>query len=202
MSQQLIPTFNGKLAGEFQPLVNARDLHAALDVGKDFSTWIKDRIERYGFTEGEDYSPNSGSGKNQGLRRFVPGGNRIDYHLSLDMAKELAILEGNDKGRQARKYFIEMEKIARREVAALPAPGLDAARIERLKDAIFAARPEWAKVSRYMEMGLSQAEIGRLLGKSRAAVQHIERNMADHGLVARRHLRAAAAIKQLSGGAS
>jgi anti-repressor protein len=40
--------------------VNARDLHEALAVKRDFSTWIKDRIEKYGFVEGEDFSPNLG----------------------------------------------------------------------------------------------------------------------------------------------
>ena len=73
MTNQLIPTFTGELAGEMQQLVNARDLHTALDVGRDFPTWIKDRIEKYGFVEGEDYrSPNSASGENQGLSRFSP----------------------------------------------------------------------------------------------------------------------------------
>ncbi|MDR2052471.1 MAG: antA/AntB antirepressor family protein [Treponema sp.] len=41
-----------------KPMVNARDLHERLEVGRDFSNWIKDRIEKYGFLEGEDFSPN------------------------------------------------------------------------------------------------------------------------------------------------
>ena len=91
--------------------VNARELHAFLEVGKDFSTWIKDRIEQYGFSEGQDYavfdSPELG---NQTGR----GGDRRSktYAISLNMAKELAMVERNEKGKQARAYFIECERRA------------------------------------------------------------------------------------------
>lgn len=93
--------------GEVQT-VNARDLHAFLEVGKDFSTWIKDRIEQYGFVENQDFvcSPilvSEGRG----------GHNRKDYHLTLDMAKELAMVERNEKGKQARQYFLECERRAK-----------------------------------------------------------------------------------------
>ena len=47
-----------------QQVVHARDLYAALEVRRDFSTWIKDRVEKYGFMEGEDFSPDLG--KNTG----------------------------------------------------------------------------------------------------------------------------------------
>lgn len=90
---------------EGKPSVNARDLHAFLEVGKDFSTWIKDRIETFGFIEGEDYSPISGN-RSDGL----PGKARIDYLLTLDMAKELSMVERTPRGKQARQYFIECEK--------------------------------------------------------------------------------------------
>lgn len=90
--------------------VNARDLHAFLEVKKDFSTWIKDRIEKYGFTENQDFvcSPILGS-EGRG------GHNRIDYHLILDMAKELSMVERNDKGKQARQYFLECERVAKNQ---------------------------------------------------------------------------------------
>jgi len=82
--------------------VNARDLHSFLEIGKDFSTWVKGRIEQYDFEENIDYM----------VLKSIPqnGGTAIDYHLTLDMAKELSMVERNDKGRQARKYFIECEK--------------------------------------------------------------------------------------------
>ena len=88
------------------PTVDGRDLHALLEVGKDFSTWMKDRIEKYGFQEGEDYMVIS--------RPPIPGaGNRgagFDYFLSLDMSKELSMVENNAQGRKVRQYFIEVEK--------------------------------------------------------------------------------------------
>ena len=91
---------------EGKATVNARDLHTFLEVGKDFSTWIKDRVEQYGFTEGEDFqaishSPISGSGNR---------GAKIDYFLSMEMAKELSMVERTPRGKQARQYFIECEK--------------------------------------------------------------------------------------------
>tara|TARA_R110000796_G_scaffold117736_1_gene230779 strand:- start:19753 stop:20526 length:774 start_codon:yes stop_codon:yes gene_type:complete len=91
-------------AGQVQT-VNARDLHQYLEVGKDFSTWVKNRISRYGFVEGADYVVFTNSGEN-------PSGGRpaTEYHVSLDMAKELAMVERNERGRQARRYFIDCER--------------------------------------------------------------------------------------------
>lgn len=91
--------------------VNARNLHAFLEVGKDFSSWVKARIEQYGFVEGEDYLLTQ-------TGEQMPSGTKykIDYHCTIDMAKELAMVERNEKGKQARQYFIECERIAK-EVA-------------------------------------------------------------------------------------
>ena len=88
--------------------VNARELHEFLESKRDFSTWIKDRIAEYEFIKNKDFvcTPNSGS-KGRG------GHNRIEYFISLDMAKELSMVERNDKGKQARLYFIECERIAK-----------------------------------------------------------------------------------------
>jgi anti-repressor protein len=108
MTTQLIPVFNGALDGRNQQLCDARDLHQFLSVGRDFSTWIKERIEQYGFIEGEDYSPVLGN-RSDGL----PGKPRTEYHLTLDTSKELAMVENNDQGRQVRRYFIAMERQAR-----------------------------------------------------------------------------------------
>lgn len=97
-------------------LVNARDLHEALQAQRDFSNWVKDRIEKYGFIEGEDFfkqtdfcSPNLASKKNDGRG----GHNKIDYLLTLDMAKELAMVENNEVGRNIRRYLIRVEKKAK-----------------------------------------------------------------------------------------
>ncbi|AUQ49951.1 Phage anti-repressor protein [Phaeobacter inhibens] len=100
--------------GENIPTANARDLHAFLEVGKVFGAWIKDRIEQYGFTEGLDYVVFSETGKNSSGGRPAK-----EYHISLDMAKELSMVERTSKGKEARQYFIEMERRAK-EAAAKP----------------------------------------------------------------------------------
>ena len=85
--------------------VSARELHKFLEVGKVFGAWITERIEQFGFVENQDYIVYSEIGKN-------PKGGRPtkEYFLSIDMAKELSMIERSDKGKQARMYFIECEK--------------------------------------------------------------------------------------------
>lgn len=109
---ELLKIKTNNINNESVNTVNARDLHAFLEVGKDFSTWIKDRIEKYNFIENQDFIifPNSGENSNGINQRGRP---TKDYYLSLDMAKELAMVENNEKGRQARRYFIECEKKAK-----------------------------------------------------------------------------------------
>jgi len=87
------------------PTCNARELHGFLEVGRDFSTWIKDRITEYSFIEGQDFSPILG--------KSTGGRPTTEYYLSLDMAKELSMVERNEKGKQARRYFIECERQAK-----------------------------------------------------------------------------------------
>lgn len=98
---------------------NARDLHDFLEVGRDFTTWVKDRIEQYGFEKGRDFEVFTDSGEN-------PSGGRPakEYAITLDMAKELAMVERNEKGKQARRYFIECERIAKGGAAHSGKPAL------------------------------------------------------------------------------
>ncbi|EJF79580.1 hypothetical protein MCO_01146 [Bartonella sp. DB5-6] len=89
--------------------VNARELHTFLAIGKRFATWITNRINQYEFEEGKDFIltlPKIGKRKNVISK---------EYHLTLDMAKELSMVERNEKGRQARRYFIECEKRLRNQ---------------------------------------------------------------------------------------
>lgn len=104
---ELITIGNRNIGGETVQTVNARELHSFLESGKDFSNWIKDRISQYDFTEGRDFvcSPVQAS-KRRG------GHNALDYHISIDMGKELAMVERNSKGKEARTYFIACEKRA------------------------------------------------------------------------------------------
>lgn len=107
MAAQLIPVFNGSISKESTLLVNTRDLHTFLEIGKRFASWVTERITEYGFVENQDYILVSQHREIKGR-----GGDRRskDYHLTLDTAKELAMVERNEKGRQIRRYFIECEK--------------------------------------------------------------------------------------------
>jgi phage anti-repressor protein len=88
--------------------VNARDLHDRLEVRRDFTTWIKDRIEKYGFVEDVDYHLTKSG---EMVIRAQGGGHARDiYFLYLQMAKEIAIVENNEKGREIRRYLIRMEE--------------------------------------------------------------------------------------------
>ncbi|EAY4771174.1 phage antirepressor Ant [Salmonella enterica] len=115
MATQLIPVFNGTINNESVLLCDARELHTFLGVGKRFASWITDRIEQYGFIENQDYIAISQN------REIGHGRGKIDYHLTLDTAKETAMVERNEKGRQIRRYFIECEKQLRQQ-QTLPTP--------------------------------------------------------------------------------
>lgn len=100
----LINVFNTVIDGIQQLAVNARDLHSFLKVGRDFSNWIKGRIAQYVFIENQDYIVTLAK---TGERKNVLA---KEYHLTLDMAKELAMVENNEQGRKVRRYFIQCEK--------------------------------------------------------------------------------------------
>jgi phage anti-repressor protein len=85
--------------------VDARLLHTRLGVRRDFSHWINDRINKYGFIENQDFVVSVNSGEN--LKGGRPAN---DYTLTLDMAKELCMVQNNEAGRKTRRYFIEVEK--------------------------------------------------------------------------------------------
>lgn len=93
------------IGGQTIETVNARELHGFLEVGKVFANWIKDRIEQYGFVESVDYVVIAETGNNP-----LGGRPSKEYAITVDMAKELAMVERNEKGRQARQYFIECER--------------------------------------------------------------------------------------------
>lgn len=82
-------------------LADARTLHAGLKVGKDYTTWIKERIAKFGFNDGKDYeifgSPNLGNQTGRGGDRRSK-----EYRITLRMAKHLAMVENNDVGLKVR----------------------------------------------------------------------------------------------------
>ena len=100
---ELISLTQSAINGELQQTVNVRELHAFLESKQEFANWIKNRIEKYGFIENHDFLITLSK---------TPNGGRPsqEYYITLNMAKELAMVERNDKGKQARQYFIDCER--------------------------------------------------------------------------------------------
>lgn len=128
--------------------VNARDLHAFIESKQQFADWIKARIEQYGFVEGADFT----------VHKFLNGrATQTDYHISIDMAKELSMVERNAKGKQARQYFIECERVATSNAipktlsSALRLAADQAEIIERQSLALAVAAPKIQFVDAYVE---------------------------------------------------
>jgi phage anti-repressor protein len=114
--QELIKV-NEKKTVKGIPTVNARDLWIGLGSKQRFADWIKERIKKYGFVNRQDYTLHKIVNRVNGHQ----GGGaitKIEYHISLDMAKELAMVENNEKGRRVRQYFIAAEKGFREKKSA------------------------------------------------------------------------------------
>ena len=108
--------------------VNARDLHAFLGSKRQFADWISERIQKYGFVENQDFviASQNCDAKSPGQRG---GHNKKEFFLTLDMAKELAMVENNNKGKQARQYFIECERRAKANVIDITTALADPAKL-------------------------------------------------------------------------
>ena len=86
-------------------VVNARHLHAFLEIGKDFSSWVKVQIQRCDLVENQDYQVFTQKGEN-----LLGGRPSVEYALSIEAAKEIAMMSQTPKGKMARRYFIECER--------------------------------------------------------------------------------------------
>ena len=88
-----------------QPTVSARELHTGLEITDRFSRWFE-RMSAYGFSEGNDFtSVKSSTLVNNGAEREI-----TDYRISIDMAKQICMIQRSEKGRQYRQYFLDLEK--------------------------------------------------------------------------------------------
>lgn len=105
MNNTLIPVFESTINEELVQTVNARDLHTFLESKQDFSTWIKSRIDQYGFIENQDFTLVHRKMEQVSGAKYL-----IEYHITIDMAKEVSMVERNEKGKEARRYFIACEK--------------------------------------------------------------------------------------------
>ncbi|SMF96117.1 AntA/AntB antirepressor [Methylomagnum ishizawai] len=181
--QNLVPVFTGELNGQPVQLVNARDLYGFLEVARDFSTWIKKRLKDGGFIQDQDYLLTQ-------TGEQLPSGtkHRIDYHLTLETAKHIGMMERNDKGHEVRCYFIECERKAH-AAAALPPPPEPAARIsERIFTDFDYGIEAVAAVNQFIQACLDAARSGQPLPKLGELRDKIADGLCVYALHERRYL--------------
>lgn len=90
---------------EEQPTVSARDLHEKLNIGTQYTKWFE-RMAEYGFSENVDFQAIS-------QKRLTAQGNEttyIDHNISIDMAKQICMIQRSPEGKQIRQYFLDLEK--------------------------------------------------------------------------------------------
>jgi len=142
--------------GEPITAINARELHAFLGVGKDYTNWIKAQIARALLAEGRDYLTEVSAQKGENPQGGRP---RSEYYLSIEAAKHVAMMSGTEKGRAVRDYFIEIERraqwaadpnrVTRSDLARMI---LDAeAEIAQLQHQVAEAAPKVAALERIAE---------------------------------------------------
>lgn len=176
----LIKISNNKISNFEVQTVNARELHDFLEVKSRFNDWINNRIRDFGFVENQDFVTVT--------KNLVSGGIQKEIHLSIDMAKELSMVERNEKGRQARQYFIEMEKVAKRQIqeSRISLPDFtnpaESARAwaeeyekrELAEQKLIEAQPKIEFVQKYVEVGTTKS-----LRETAKILKMPERTMID-----------------------
>ena len=176
----LIKISNNKISNFEVQTVSARELHDFLEVKSRFNDWINNRIRDFGFVENQDFVTVT--------KNLVSGGIQKEIYLSIDMAKELSMVERNEKGRQARQYFIEMEKVAKRQIqeSRISLPDFtnpaESARAwaeeyekrELAEQKLIEAQPKIEFVQRYVEVGTTKS-----LRETAKILKMPERTMID-----------------------
>lgn len=119
---KLIKIESKEINDENTPTVNARDLYEFLGVGTRFNDWITVRTEECLFLENKDFcifTEKKVKIDGDGAEVISKGRPTKEYYITLEMAKHLAMMERNDRGRQIRDYFIECEKKLRQNLKPL-----------------------------------------------------------------------------------
>ena len=180
----IVPVIAGRIGGREANIVSAKALHKALGVGRDFTNWIKGRIDQYGFIAGTDFirvenlsTPKRASAK---TRQQI----EHDYLLSLDMAKEVAMVERNEQGRAVRRYFIQCEEALQRSVPEIAAQyrrqlkaRISAANLFKpMCDALNMARAEQGKTTQQRHYSNESNMIARIVLGGMTAKQWAQAN--------------------------
>src|SRR5699024_4297554 len=174
---QLIPI----IEHDGETAVNLRDLHAFLEVTTRFSDWAP-RMFEYGFTEGQDYVEISLL-KNE--ERVHGGQNRKDYAVTLDTAKEISMIQRTDKGKQARQYFIAVEKQATQPLDEIEVAERYLAELKRNRE----LEPKAEAYDSFMDSDgtYSVGNVAKMLGTSQ---NRLFTELRNHGvLISKGHMR-------------
>lgn len=99
IENELVPVYETSTG---EKVVYGTELHEVLEVKSRFNDWMRNRLSDCEATENEDYETLT--------KNLVNGGQAKEYIIKLDTAKEMAMLERNEKGKQVRRYFIQVEK--------------------------------------------------------------------------------------------
>lgn len=99
IENELVPVYETNTG---EKVVYGTELHKVLEVRSKFADWIKNRLNDCEASENEDFQTFS--------KNLEKGRPAVDYIIKLDTAKEMAMLERNEKGKQVRRYFIQIEK--------------------------------------------------------------------------------------------
>lgn len=204
--QNLIPICLNNIGGERVLTANLRDLHAWLGVKTKFPMWVKRRIKEYAFTEGFDFtiipnfgkkSPEEGNSSteerdfeennqvqsvdskiipNSSDGSFGEGRPLIEYYGTLDMCKELSMVERTPRGKQARLYFIDCENRARQNQ-------VDRSQHQALKHELLKANRKWRKILYCYRLGLSQRNTAKILNVTQECIWGHLARMKACGLI-------------------
>ena len=184
MQQFSITAFAGSINNKEVTLINGEDLHAALGIKTRYSDWVLRRIDEYKFVLNQDFAKvrKTEQVKNAFGFRSVE---KTEYHLTLDMAKELAMVERSEIGRQVRRYFIQIENEVRDAIPAWALSQIEQTQAQLRAAHTLALRGNGflQRVVRYTQAGLSQTEMAKLSDCSATKVERAQRLLRDSGLI-------------------
>ncbi|WP_419852471.1 antA/AntB antirepressor family protein [Actinobacillus pleuropneumoniae] len=191
---QLIPVFTGQIKNIPHQLCNARDLHEFLQIKTKFQDWISRRISDYNFVENLDFIKVL---KIENVERGFLGKCEIEikeYHITLDMAKELGMIERTPKGKTIRQYFIECERKAQQSQAVKSTIEISTDKYIELLETQNQLLKQVIKPQRYKlrlsadekshilslhQQGLTMGQIVQKIGRSETAVRSVIRQNGD-----------------------
>jgi phage anti-repressor protein len=180
---ELITISSNTIDGQAVNTVNARDLHSFLEVGKDFSNWIKAQTDRARLVENRDYLvAQKGEQLPSGLKWLK------EYYLTIDAAKHIAMMSGTDKGFDVRDYFIECERRAKSSALTFKLPSTYSEALRALAD----------ETERREHAERTKAEIGSRREATAMATASVAVRKANQLSIQLDHLKDYATIKRMS----